>query len=160
MLITRYFLLCLGWDICLEFHGIPQLFWFRTFFLPEFWSKFVFPTIKHVSSKLEHVPNVLEYYPAIDSSNFMHQKKFPPFFIFPAKITSICFPSETSRYIFGGMIMFLPKLHVLVLSWCKFGSMIILLTKITQGANPVKMSFFQTLQKYYLSAQIYSTRFN
>ncbi len=73
----------------------------------------------------------------------MHQKKFLPCFILPAKITSTCFQSKMSRCNFGGMIIFPPKLHLLVLSRCKFGGIIILPTKITFGANHVKISFFR-----------------
>jgi hypothetical protein len=106
---------------------------------------FVFPDVKHIPADSEHVPNISEYFPAIDSSDFMHWKKFLPFFIFPAKITSTQFPTKTSRCSLGGMIIIPPKLHLLVLSRCKFGSMIISPAKITLGANPMKMSIFQTL---------------
>jgi hypothetical protein len=63
---------------------------------------FVFHNVKHVPADSEHVPTVLEYFPTINSSDFMHQKKFLPFFILLLKITSTCFPSKTSRCYFGG----------------------------------------------------------
>jgi hypothetical protein len=58
---------------------------------------FVFPVATNVSANLEHVPAVLEYFPAIHSSDFMHRENFPQLFIFPAKIISTCFPSKTSK---------------------------------------------------------------
>jgi hypothetical protein len=66
---------------------------------------FVFPIIKLVPANLEH--GILS---AINSSEFIHWKKFPSFFILPAKITSTRFPSKTSRCNFGGMIIFPTKI--------------------------------------------------
>jgi hypothetical protein len=92
---------------------------------------FVFPIVKHVPANSEHVPDVLEYFPAIDSPDFMHQKKFLSFFMLPTKITSTCLPSKTDSCNFCGMVIFPPKLHLLVLRRCKFGGMIISPAKIT-----------------------------
>jgi hypothetical protein len=39
----------------------------------------VFLIVKLVPANSEHVPAVLEDFPAINSSNFMHWKEFPPF---------------------------------------------------------------------------------
>jgi hypothetical protein len=68
----------LGWEICLEFHGIPRLIRYRTFELRNFHWNFIFPIIKCVPAISEHVFSGSESSPAINSSNFMNQKTFPP----------------------------------------------------------------------------------
>jgi hypothetical protein len=72
---------------------VPDLFTTRiltgiSFFLIV---KLVPANLEHVPGILEYFPAILEYFPAINSSDFMHRKRFPPFFIFPAKITSTHF---------------------------------------------------------------------
>jgi hypothetical protein len=42
---------------------------------------FIFWIVKLVPANSEHVPTILEYFPTIDSPNFMHRKRFPPFLI-------------------------------------------------------------------------------
>jgi hypothetical protein len=62
----------------------------------------IFPIINFVPANLKHIHASSEYFPAINSSNFMHQKMLLPFFILPKKIISTCFPCKTSRCYFGG----------------------------------------------------------
>ncbi len=73
-------------EFCNYFDSVP-------FSCQNFDRNFVFRIIKHVPAKSEHVPTVLEYFPAINSSNFMHQRKFLPF------------------------LFCLPRLHLLVFQW-------------------------------------------
>jgi hypothetical protein len=73
---------CLGWEISLELHRIPQLFELQTFFVAEFHRKIIFPIVKHVHANSKHFPTISEYFPTINSSDFMHKKKFPLFFNF------------------------------------------------------------------------------
>jgi hypothetical protein len=42
---------------------------------------FIFLIVKLVPANSEHISAILEYLFAIDSSNFMHRKRFPPFLI-------------------------------------------------------------------------------
>jgi hypothetical protein len=59
----------------------------------------MFSIVKLVSDNLEHVPASLEYSPAIDYSNFMHQKMFPLFLIVASKIITprVASKNETQR---------------------------------------------------------------
>ncbi len=79
----------LGWGIRLEFRGIQRLSRFRTFWTPEFSLEFIFPIVKCVPANSEHVSSGSESSSAIDSSNFINQKTFPPsVFFWPAKKVS------------------------------------------------------------------------
>jgi hypothetical protein len=76
----------LGWEICLEFRRIQQLIQFWTFELQNFHWNFIFPIVKCVPANSEHISSSSESSPAIDSSNFMNLKTFPPSVIFlPSK---------------------------------------------------------------------------
>ncbi len=76
----------LGWEIHLEFRGIPGLIQFWTFWNPEFSSKFYFSNRKMCSRQFKHVSSNLESSPAINFSDFMNWKTFPPsHFFWPSK---------------------------------------------------------------------------
>ncbi len=84
---------CLGWEIHSEFHGIPQLIWFRTFWTPEFSSEFHFSDCKMCSRQfwavLFSVKNLL--LPTTSqrtSTAFLAGKKHQVFF-----------PATTEQYI-------------------------------------------------------------
>ncbi len=70
---------------------------------------FIFPIVKLVPANSEHVPAILEYFPTIDSSNFMHRKRFLPLIIFPPKLHLLVLhhnPSRANRCNFGEVIIF------------------------------------------------------
>ncbi len=54
-----------------------------TFSPLKFYWNFVFLIVKFVLANSEHNPASLESSPVIDSSDFMHRKTFPPFFLLP-----------------------------------------------------------------------------
>ncbi len=90
----------LGWEIHSEFCRILRLFQYMTFISAKFWPKFDFSNRKTGSRQFR-----TEYFPTIDSSNFMHQKKGSCcFFILLAKIISTRFWSNKSRCCFGGKL--------------------------------------------------------
>jgi hypothetical protein len=60
-----------------EFHNHSN---FGPFELRNFHRNFIFLIVKYVPANSEHVPAGLESSPAIDSSNFMNWKTFPPSF--------------------------------------------------------------------------------
>ncbi len=58
------------------------------FQLQNFHRNFVFPIVKYVPANFEHILTSSKSSPAIDSSDFMHWKPFPPSVFWPGKITS------------------------------------------------------------------------
>jgi hypothetical protein len=78
------------------------------FEIQNFHRNFIFPIVKCVPANLEHVPTGSESSPAIDSSNFMNWKTFPPFF------KSRCRYGGNQRWLDVGMAG-------LALSRCRYG---------------------------------------
>jgi hypothetical protein len=75
----------------------------RPFHPQSFHQNFIIPIIKYVPAKLEHVPTVLEYFPAIYSSIFMHQKKNLAIFLFcPQKLHLLAFQVKQVDVILAG----------------------------------------------------------
>jgi hypothetical protein len=98
---------------------------------PEFRSRFCFSDRKTCSRQFGTPSRCFGILFRHRIFQFHAPEKVPPIFILPAKITFTHFRSKKSRCNFGGMIIFPPKLDLLVLSRYKFGGMIILPAKIT-----------------------------
>jgi hypothetical protein len=68
------------------------------FDLRNFYQNFIFLIIKCVHANSEHISSRLESSPAIDSSNFMNQKTFPPsVFFWPAKKYLVVYLSRQTQ---------------------------------------------------------------
>jgi hypothetical protein len=77
---------------CAEFHNYSNS---GPFFCLNFDWNFVFRIVKLVPAESEQVPAILVFYPTNNVLDFMHWKRFLPLIIFPAKITSTCFASQS-----------------------------------------------------------------
>ncbi len=87
----------LGWEIRLEFCGIPRLIQFRTFWTPEFSSEFYFSDLKMCSRQFW-------------TCFFPVRNPLPP------SILPISWINKHSRYISCQWHNFVPNLHLLTLS--------------------------------------------
>jgi hypothetical protein len=94
----------LGWNIQSILSGVPQLFiLIPDLFTPGMIIRISFILIiKLVPNNLEHIPASSEYFPAINSSNFMHQETIPPFLFCPPKLDILFFQVKQVDAILAG----------------------------------------------------------